>query len=311
MREAFELEVKEMSNVATIVVTYNRKDLLLENIEHLLAQTVCKKQDIIIIDNASTDGTKEYIQKYIDGGNVTYLNTGKNLGGAGGFQYGVKYAAKKDYQFIWLMDDDSIPRPDALEKLLMWDSKLGGKYGFLASKVLWTDGAVCNMNIQKTSISRKVTDFSTEKVRIVTSTFVSMFMRTKRVHEVGLPIKEFFIWCDDIEYTRRLSKQYPCYLINSSVVVHKTGSNVGSNIAVDSQERLGRYNYAYRNEVFFFKREGWKGFFYHSIRLCSHVTRVLLKASDHKKERLQVIFKATREGFLFHPQIEYLENDKS
>lgn len=261
------------------------------------------------MDNASTDGTKEYIREYIDNGRVEYLNTGENLGGAGGFQYGVKYAVNNGYQSIWLMDDDSMPYPDALEKLIMWDSNLDGKYGFLASKVLWTDGTICNMNIQKTSISKKVSDFSTEKVQVITSTFVSMFMRTKCVHEVGLPIKEFFIWCDDLEYTRRISKRYPCYLINSSVVVHKTVSNMGSNIAVDSQERIGRYNYAYRNEVYYFRREGLRGGLYAFVRLVSHVMRVLLKAPNEKKKRINIIIKSTCEGIRFNPTIEYANKD--
>ncbi|MBO4789163.1 MAG: glycosyltransferase, partial [Lachnospiraceae bacterium] len=47
--------------VAAIVVTYNRKVLLQENIESLLAQTYRDYMDIIVVDNASTDGTKEYI----------------------------------------------------------------------------------------------------------------------------------------------------------------------------------------------------------------------------------------------------------
>ena len=294
-----------MKKIAAIVVTYNRKELLKENIEALLVQTRKKEMDIIIVDNASTDGTKEYIKKYIDNRDVIYQNTNANLGGAGGFNLGIRYATEKNYQYIWLMDDDSIPKPDALEKLLIWSKKLNMNYGFLASKVLWKDGTICNMNIQKVSISKKVTDFVSECVPIFSSTFVSMFVQTKTVLELGLPIKEFFIWCDDLEYTRRISRKYPCYLVNSSVVVHKTSSNVGSNIAIDSQERLQRYNYAYRNEIYYFRREGIKGILYNFVRLSLHIMRVIVKSPDHKKERLEIIFHATKKGFQFNPSIEY------
>ena len=75
-----------MKKVAAIVVTYNRKKLLLENIKALLAQTY-RNLDILIIDNCSTDGTKDAIQEYIKNKSIIYVNTGSNLGGDGGFQY--------------------------------------------------------------------------------------------------------------------------------------------------------------------------------------------------------------------------------
>lgn len=297
-----------MKKTAAIVVTYNRKELLRENIESLLLQTVKDEMDIIIVDNASTDGTKEYIDEYIQTGKITYINTGANLGGAGGFQYGIKYAAENGYDYVWIMDDDSIPQADALEQLLKWDKKLNENYGFLASKVLWSDGSICNMNIQKSSISKKVTDFSSDSVKVISSTFVSMFVSTKIVREVGLPIKEFFIWCDDLEYTRRISKKYPCYLINESVVTHKCESNTGSNIASDTYERLQRYRYAYRNEVYYFRREGLKGKLYAFTRLIFHLTRVILKSRSKKMTRIKIILKATMSGFSFNPDIEYIDD---
>ena len=203
--------------VAAIVVTYNRKELLRENIESLLGQTCKKNMDIIIVDNASTDGTREFISAYIDRGDVIYLNTGANLGGAGGFQFGVRYATEQNYCFIWLMDDDCIPVPNALEELLKWNKRLKGRYGFLSSKAVWTDGNVCKMNIHGIGVRKRVSDYDKPITKIITATFVSFFMPSRVVRKVGLPIKEFFIWCDDLEYSRRISKHYPCYLVTSSV----------------------------------------------------------------------------------------------
>ena len=105
-----------------------------------------------------------------------------------------------------------------------------------------------------------VSDFNSETVPIVMASFVSLFMPTKIVYELGLPIKEFFIWTDDWEYTRRISLKYPCYLCNKSMVVHKSKSNIGANIANDSLDRLERYNYLYRNDVYLYRREGLYGF---------------------------------------------------
>lgn len=73
-----------MNTIAAVVVTFNRKELLKENIEALIKQTY-KEFDIFIIDNASTDGTEESIREYIQSNKIKYVNTGKNLGGARGF----------------------------------------------------------------------------------------------------------------------------------------------------------------------------------------------------------------------------------
>ena len=134
--------------IAAVVVTFNRKEYLVKNIEALLAQ-VNAPMDILIIDNASTDGTEETIRHYMDAGQILYENTGENLGGAGGFNFGIRRAYEAGYDAIWIMDDDTYPHPDALEKFLQADKDLNGMYGYLAGKVLWKDGSWCEMNPPK------------------------------------------------------------------------------------------------------------------------------------------------------------------
>ena len=104
--------------IAAIVVTFNRKELLKENIKCLLNQTMKDLFDIIIIDNHSTDDTRSEINIYIKNKDIIYKDTGSNLGGAGGFQFGIKYAAEHNYDYIWVMDDDCMPTKTALEEFL-------------------------------------------------------------------------------------------------------------------------------------------------------------------------------------------------
>ncbi len=297
-----------MKKVSAVVVTYNRKALLLENIKSLLNQTVSDLMDIIIIDNDSTDGTKEALEEYINKEQVIYKNTGANLGGAGGFQYGIKYATENDYKFVWVMDDDCMPTRTALEIFLDTDKKLNGHYGYLSSKVLWKDNTICTMNVQRKTMYRNVKDFSTSLVEVCMASFVSLFLPTKVVKEVGLPIKEFFIWTDDWEYTRRISLKYKCYLVNQSVVIHKSTSNIGANISSDYLERLDRYKYLYRNDVYLWRREGLMGLGYELLRLVLHIFRVLVLGKGNKAKRLQYILKGTVDGLAFNPKIEYVEN---
>jgi rhamnopyranosyl-N-acetylglucosaminyl-diphospho-decaprenol beta-1,3/1,4-galactofuranosyltransferase len=103
--------------VICIVVTFNRKKLLKRCIDSLLSQT--KKIDkILIVDNASTDGTIEFInENYSSNRNIEILQLVRNIGGAGGFYEGMKYALKFEYNWFWLMDDDGFPEESCLEKI--------------------------------------------------------------------------------------------------------------------------------------------------------------------------------------------------
>ena len=286
--------------IAAVVVTFNRKEYLVKNIEALLKQGT-PEMDILIIDNASTDGTKETIQKYIDADQIIYSNTGKNLGGAGGFNYGIRYAYEHQYDFIWIMDDDTYPHPDALQKFLAADQKLGGDYGYLAGKVLWKDGSWCNMNTPKYSGNNEKQGYK----QIHQSSFVSMFIPRKTVAKYGLPIKEFFIWGDDVEYTRRIALKEASYLVEDSQVLHDTKNNVGSDIVYDD-ERLERYRYAYRNEMYIALHENWKRRVYQRLKIWYHIAKILLHSSQ-KKKKIQLIRSASAEGKHFNPSIEYVQ----
>lgn len=293
--------------VAAIVVTYNRKELLLENIEALRSQTAADLLDILVIDNASTDGTKQVLEKYISAGTIIYINTGENLGGAGGFQYGIQYACQQEYSFIWVMDDDCIPSANALEQFLLFDQQCDRKYGFLSSKALWKDGDICQMNVQRKTVFRDVAAFEEAVIQIEMASFVSLFVPCQIIREIGLPIKEFFIWSDDWEYTRRISQRYPCYLITTSNVTHKSASNFGANIAKDDKSRLERYYYIYRNDVYLYRREGIKGYLYLGVRFCLHLIRILFQAQDNKWNRIKIMYEGTRAGRKFQPCIVYPE----
>ncbi|MBP3503387.1 MAG: glycosyltransferase family 2 protein [Clostridia bacterium] len=294
---------KSEKKVIAVVVTYNRKELLKECIEALINQNY-KSCNILIVDNNSTDGTREHISKYVDGKKVIYDNTGKNLGGAGGFNYGVKKAYELGYDYIWIMDDDCIVHKDSLEKLMIEDENLQGNYGFLSSKVLWKDGNICKMNRQRKSMVGFVRDFKEDIIPIEMATFVSLLFKASVVKEVGLPIKDFFIWTDDLEYTRRISLKYKCYLVSNSIVTHKSKDNNGANIVKDSPDRLERYKYAYRNEVYLYRREGIKGMLYVHLRNIYTYLRILFANNENKIKKINIVNQSTKEGKKFNPKIE-------
>lgn len=310
MQNSLEKNMKKVfddnKKVIAIVVTYNRKELLKECINAILNQNY-KNCDVLIVDNASTDGTKDFIGEELKSTRVHYVNTGSNLGGAGGFNFGMKEAYKIGCDYMWIMDDDCIVHKDSLEQLLIAGKQLNEEYGFLSSKVLWKDNQLCKMNIQRISLSKKVNDFKSKIVEISMATFVSILFKSETVKNIGLPIKDFFIWSDDLEYTRRISKDNKCYLVNTSVVTHKSTNNIGSDISKDSVDRLDRYKYCYRNEIYLYRKEGIKGFFYALIKILLHVFRVLKSKKTDKLKRIKIILNGVKNGFKFNPKIEYIK----
>lgn len=296
-----------MAKIAAIVVTYNRIELLKLCIEALQKQTFpC---DILIVDNASTDGTKEYVESIaLTFMNIKYRNTGANIGGAGGFNYGIKWAVQENYEYLWVMDDDCLPLEDALDELVKADEVLKGNYGWLASTVLWKDGRECKMNRPK--LKKSFYDYLEYMkygiVQAEQATFVSVFFKSEVIAKVGLPIKDFFIWGDDIEYTRRMSvrNNLPCFVIGKSQVIHAMKENNGSNIATDIPERIDRYKYAFRNEGYLYRQEGWKGITYYFAKCGWNLLKIWLYAPNKKFRRSLVLCGSVLRGLVFNPKIE-------
>ena len=298
----------KQKSVGVIVVTYNRKKLLKECLEALLKQSY-KNFEILLIDNASTDGTREYVADLIDGKKVQYFNTGANLGGAGGFNFGVCESLKHDYDYLWLMDDDSVADdPKALSILVEKAVFLKDDFSFLAGLVKWTDGSLCAMNfptIDNIGWRTKYDYYREDLVPIATSTFVSFFANMKLVRKVGLPIKEFFIYGDDWEYSLRLGKEKQGYMVPSSVITHKMASNVAADVADCAPERIGRCFYDYRNRAFVFRTHGQpRDKIKHHFDYCATFGKILTHHNGKKLKRIGALTKGYVAGWFFRPKIE-------
>ena len=285
------------NKVATVIVTYNRIKMLEECIRAVRLQTIpC---DILVINNASTDGTTDFINLQKD---VQHILMSANTGGAGGFHEGMRQAVIQGYEYVWVMDDDCIPRPNALEELLKAHQIIQGQEGWLSSRCLWTDGTLCPMNIQKKTPYKNIGTFDQSMISAQIASFVSLFLPSKIIQEVGLPFKEFVIWTDDWEFTRRISMKYPCYVIRDSVVVHAMEGLTTSCIATDKEERLSRYQYCYRNEVVLYRREGIKGYCW---LICKYIWHTIMTIRHGNIKRVPIIWKGFIKGTQFYPSIKY------
>jgi GT2 family glycosyltransferase len=210
--------------VAVVVVTWNRRELLAESLAAVLAQSR-RPDQVFVIDNASTDGTAALVTADFPEAVLTTLPA--NTGGAGGFAYGLALALAGGADLVWLMDDDTISEPDALAALLAARAAHPGRPpALVASRVVWTDGRPHPMNTPRArplaTKAEQAAAAAAGCVPIRSASFVSVLVDAEVSRQRGLPQADYFLWNDDFEFTARILRGNPGLLCPASVVVHKT-----------------------------------------------------------------------------------------
>lgn len=198
---------------AGVVVTYNRKDELVKNIEMILQQRSAVEM-YYIVDNCSTDGTKEQLNKrgFLSPNNkIKYIRLKENIGGAGGFYIGVKAAFEDGFDCICMMDDDGRPWNDdtfyylfnAAEKLYKTNKKL-----MLNSLVICDkDADKLSFGLGKmTTRDEAVMNAKDELICGLINPFNGTLITKELVKEIGFPNKDFFIRGDEVDYQSRARK---------------------------------------------------------------------------------------------------------
>jgi rhamnopyranosyl-N-acetylglucosaminyl-diphospho-decaprenol beta-1,3/1,4-galactofuranosyltransferase len=301
--------------IVALIVTYNRLNLLQENLKATSTQTR-KPDEIVVINNGSTDGTTEWLtqQPY------TTFRFVENKGCSAGFAYGIKKAYELGADWIWLMDDDTIPQPETLERLEATLHKLGPhqhQVGYLASKVLWTDGSIHSMNrciLHEEEKGKALfpTLSNAGHTLIEYGTFLSMLLSARAVEKVGLPFKDFFIWHDDIEYCLRINKAGLAGIyVPESTVIHATPRNYRNNVFKEPFGNAWKYKYGLRNQLVT-KRlyKGERVFWTQLIkRLIVWPFYIMQKRNTDRLPFIKVIWISSLSAIHFRPTIDWVSRD--
>lgn len=247
-------------SVASITTAFNAHRLLSRHIDALLQQTR-PLQEIVIVDNGSTDGTVAMLTEQYP--RVTVLRMLRNLGAAGGWAEGLRYAAlEKKHDWIWTFDDDSVPGSNALEALLagaqlippgqpagmMVPLPVNESTGIPYPPLLWDEGFVKPSE----DLIQKPLWFA--DLAITSGSLV----RSDVVRRIGLPRAEFFMDFFDFEYCLRMRSQgFLIAVVTNCRFAHEIGN--ARNIRLPGFNRLWpdyapwREYYLSRNMVY----AGW------------------------------------------------------
>lgn len=204
--------------VAAFVLTRNRKELLVECLWALVPQA----DVVVVLDNASSDGTRELLEAEGLLERVRYHRSEQNTGGAGGFRRGVELALATGAEWLWLMDDDAEPAPDALSTLLAAPEAADPATAALATVVQHPDGHVDPQH--RCRHGRLITPLPVPYVGhpdVDCASFVGLLVRAGAAHAAGLPRGDFFLGYDDAEWSLRLRRHGRIVLVSEAVVLHK------------------------------------------------------------------------------------------
>jgi GT2 family glycosyltransferase len=235
--------------VAVVVVTFNRAELLGRTLDGLAAQTH-QPDAVIVVDNASTDHTREILDAHT-GLALQRIHLDTNTGGSGGFRAGTEAAYDQGFDRIWLMDDDVVPAPDCLAVLMAIDepclmSVRENKRGRLVEKAA-TDFDLrrpWSIRPKRASVETSYGERSAmpERVEIEIVAFEGFMMRREVIDAVGLPDETFFIFYDDVDLALRARRAgYRIWAVRDAVLVRQ--------LDFDQQHALDTWKgyYMYRN----------------------------------------------------------------
>jgi rhamnopyranosyl-N-acetylglucosaminyl-diphospho-decaprenol beta-1,3/1,4-galactofuranosyltransferase len=293
--------------IAVVIPSFNRRDALEKCIESLLAQT--RPLDVIlIIDNASTDGTYEMVsRKFSRRAEVVRLSV--NTGSAGGFHEGIRLAYDRGYDWIWCMDNDAEPTNDCLEVLIESLAFRDPVVGAVAPLLVDQDSKIQAMHHKRAvipferGVEKEVVGLGSE-ISLVANGWAGVLICRRAIHAAGLPRKELFVFCDDMEYTYRISRRFRVLLIPCSRVVHKSDSRWVKKAFGGRAEsvrwptdQLWRLYYDVRNRIFFVSRnaKAWMMPFILPLILARKVAGIVLFDED-KLRRLGVLLCAAWDG---------------
>jgi len=236
-------ETIEKNNICAIIVTYNGKETISSTIEYLKKNV----NHIVIIDNNSTDGTKDFIET-IKSTTLEVINLNKNYGIAYALNIGVEYANLNEFNWILTMDQDSVLSEDMIDEMIKVYKKIPNK-----------DKVAClsprRLNGENSSYQKKNCIEYYEKNAVITS---GNLVKTSVINEMEGYEEKLFIDSVDFDFCLRLKEsRYKILICNNATMTHFVGETkevklLNKNINIHVHSSIRKY-YMSRNYIYIMK----------------------------------------------------------
>lgn len=244
-----------MKDLGIVICNFNKVDYLKGCLETLYKSNFENLiYDVIVVDNASTDGSPDFIKENYP--HIVLLQNETNTGGSGGFDRGIRYAIQEEYNYVVLLDNDILLEKNTILNLFKY-IKENPKVGVVGSKICTMDNPSVlqemgsfidfenKFNITTSFKSHKDDSSLPEAVECDYVPACCMITTKEVLSKVGSFNTDHFIYWDDMDWCTRVKREnYEIHAINSSKVLHKMG-------VANHTNTFGSY-YFERNRIMFF-----------------------------------------------------------
>lgn len=214
-KEEARLPPVSRQRVAAVVLAYSRLELLQALIAALRAQTH-RPDELIVVYQGSREDIAAWLAAQAD----LTLVVQENRGSAGGFCRGIEESIRRGNDWTWIFDDDAVPERTALEALVACPYFGRPETAFLASRVVDRHGTTYMSPAPADANRWYGTVLADRCVEVTSACWLGVLVASAAVRRAGLPIAEFFLFEEDLEFTERLARSGRAYCAIESVVVH-------------------------------------------------------------------------------------------
>ncbi|AUR09984.1 glycosyltransferase [Phaeobacter inhibens] len=305
--------------LVAVVVTYNRLAKLKVTLARLLDSPAQELASLVVVDNASNDGTGDWLAGWAaDHPRVDVVTSATNQGGAGGFALGMQRAMEAHTpDWLVVMDDDGRPEPGGLAAFhAMGQSGALAHWDAVAAAVYFPSGEICEMNRPSRNpfwsfghflstarkgrdgfhIPRRAYDGGLSAIDV--TSFVGFFISAAAVRRVGYPDPKLFIYGDDALYTLGLSAAGGRICFAADVRFEHDFSTFSNGDSGQRFRPLWKVYYHHRNLLLLYRQAaGW--LFWPVLLLI--LPKWILKVRHHpgvRRAYLRLTWLAVRDGLL-------------